>query len=103
MIEMFKTSKKSLINALIFPVFLIWGLIRQNQIQTNEASMHRPTMTGIFTLYSYIFIGVSLTIMTFIVMFFYRSNLLKNKKIKRISLVLIIGLPLVCLLLLMFP
>lgn len=99
---MFKILKKYFI-ILIFPICLIMGLIRQGQIQTSESAIHRPTMTGAFTCYSYIFIGICLTIITLIVRAIYHGKLRKNTKITLISTVLIIGLPLVCSLLLIFP
>ena len=99
---MFKILKKHFI-ILIFPICLIMGLIRQGQIQTSEAVVHRPTMTGAFTCYSYIFIGICLTSITLIEIAIYHSKLRKNTKIIIVSTVVIIGLPLVCLLLLMFP
>ena len=99
---MFKILKKYSV-ILIFPICLIIGLIRQGQIQTSQALIHKPTMTGAFTCYSYIFVGICLTIITLIAIAIYHSKLLKNTKVTLISTVLIIGLPLVCLLLLMFP
>ena len=73
-------------NRLIIPIFFIIGLIRQKQIQDYEISIHKPTMTGIFTLYSYIVIGICLLILSLTFKAIYHSN--QNKAQKMILKVL---------------
>ena len=62
---MLKTVQKYF-NSLIIPICLIIGLIRQEQIQTYQASIGKPTMTGSFTLFSYILVGMFLVIISLI-------------------------------------
>lgn len=92
---MLKTLKKYF-NILIIPVCLIIGLIRQEQIQTYQRSIGKPTMTGIFTLYSYIFVGVCLTVISVILRFICHSKLNNALKIIFKIIALIIGLSLAC-------
>ena len=73
-------------NRLIIPIFFTIGLIRQKQIQDYQNSIHRPTMTGIFTLYSYIIIGICLLILSLTFKAIYHSN--QNKAQKMILKVL---------------
>lgn len=86
---------------LILSICLIIGLIRQDQIQTYQSSIGKPTMTGIFTLYSYIFVGISLTLISILLNLIYRSKLGNTLKIVLKVTVFVIGLPLVCISLLL--
>ena len=92
---------KKIFNILIFPICLIIGLIRQQQIQTFQSSIGKPTMTGVFALYSYIFVGICLISISLLFTDIYRSNLHYILKIVLKIIVLIIGLSLVCFLLLL--
>ena len=81
---------------LFLPICFIFGLIRQEQIQTYEFSIGKPTMSGIFALYAYIFVGICITIISIVIEFICHSNQTNSLKIFLIILVLIIGLPLIC-------
>lgn len=81
---------------LFFLICLIIGLIRQEQIETYQSSIGKPTMSGIFALYAYIFVGICLTIISIGIEFIHHSNQTNLLKIFLIILVLIIGLPLIC-------
>lgn len=89
-------------NILIIPACLIIGLVRQEQIQTYQLSIGKPTMTGAFTLFSYIFIGICLTCTLML------SNLIGRSKLGDIlktilnATIVVIGLSLSCFLLLLY-
>ena len=91
---MFKFLQKNF-RKLILPICFIIGLIRREQIEAYEASIRKPTMTGAFTFFFYIFAGTCLTIITLLLDGIYRSKLSKTKKIILYVVVLVIGLPLV--------
>lgn len=81
---------------LIIPVCLIIGLVRQGQIQTYQTSIGKPTMTGAFTLYSYIFVGICLTLTIMLSNFVGRSKLGNALKMIFRVIVIIIGVSLSC-------
>jgi len=84
-------------NIVILLACFIIGLIRQKQIQTYQSSIGKPTMTGIFTLFSYIFVGVCLTLMLMILKLISHSKLGGTLKIIIKVIVFGIGLFLICL------
>jgi hypothetical protein len=86
---------------LILPICFIIGLIRERQIEAYQASINRPTMTGQFTLFSYIFVGICLTSITLLLDFIYRSKYSEIRKLVSYVIVLLIGLMLVFLSLLL--
>ena len=67
-------------NRLIIPIFFIIGLIREKQIDDYQISTHEPNMDGIFTLYSYIVIGICLLILSLTFKAIYHSNQNKAQK-----------------------
>lgn len=81
--------------AFILPIFLIIGLIRRYQISSGELSRRQPTMSGAFSLYSSIFMGVTFTVIYLLLASISHSELSKVKKIISITLTLVIGIPLV--------
>lgn len=87
---------------LILPICFIIGLIRRQQIEAYQASIRKPTMTGAFTFFFYLFAGTCLTIITLLLDGIYRSKLSKTKKNILYVIVLVIGLPLVIFILLLF-
>jgi len=84
---------------LIVPTCLIIGLIRMNQIQTYQSSIGRPTMTGIFTLFSYLLVGICLVIISLLFTGIYHRKLNNILKIVFIIIALIIVLTVIFLLL----
>lgn len=80
---------------LILPICFIIGLIRERQIQAYQASIKRPTMTGQLTLFSYIFVGICLTIITLLLDSIYHGKSSKTKKLILYIIVLLVGLLLV--------
>ena len=81
---------------LILPICFIIGLIRERQIEVYQESIKRPTMAGQFTLFSYIFVGICLTIITLLLDSIYSSKSSKARKLILYIIVLVIGLLLVC-------
>lgn len=84
------------LNILIFSICLIIGLIRMNQIHLYQASVHRPTMSGFFALFSYIFVSTCLIGVSLLFDDINHNKLQNSVKIKLKAIVLIIGLFLVC-------
>lgn len=74
---------------LILPICFIIGLIRERQIEAYQASIKRPTMAGQFTLFSYIFVGICLTIITLLLDSIYRGKYSKTRKL--ISYIIILA------------
>ena len=83
-------------NILIFSICLIIGLIRMNQIHLYQASVHQPTMSGAFALFSYIFVSTCLIGVSLLFDDINHNKLQSNVKITLKAIVLIIGLSLVC-------
>lgn len=91
-------------NELILPICLIIGLIRRKQIESYQLSIHKPTMAGMFAMYSYIVIGTCLTVVAIVLRSSnYPSKLISNtaKVIFKIA-VLITELILICFTLIFF-
>lgn len=86
-------------NRLIIPICLIIGLVRQEQIQTYQASIGKPTMTGSFALFSYVLVGTLLVTISLIFTAFYKCEPYSVLRIILTTIILILAAIVVFLLL----
>jgi predicted membrane protein len=95
-------KSKKYLYAVIFVICLIIGFIRALQISLYELSIGKPTMTGAFTLYSYIFVAICLISISLIFTDIGYSKFPNTLKTIVRIISIIIGVLLICCSLLFF-